>query len=130
MNYSETTFSATFVILFALFAVIWIISTWKIFEKAGEPGWACIVPFYNLWVWCKVAGLPGWAFIGFLIPYVSAVMGLIVTILMAKNFGKGIGFMLGLIFLPFIFFLILAFGDSEYTGGLPQSQPYQPQDQF
>lgn len=103
-------------IVVMIWVIVTLVSLWGIFEKAGEPGWACIVPFYNSWVWCKVAGMPGWVFIGFFIPYVGAVFSIVVTVLTGKCFGKGVGFILGLIFLPFIFLPILAFGNSEYCG--------------
>ncbi|AQQ70350.1 hypothetical protein SMSP2_00695 [Limihaloglobus sulfuriphilus] len=105
-----------FVVLGIFLAVLYVIAWWKIFQKAGKPGWASIIPFYNAWVTCQIAGMSGWAFIGFFIPYINLVFGIIVTVLLAKNFGRGVGFMLGLIFLPFIFYLILGFGESKYIG--------------
>ena len=104
------------VLLTVALVVIYLMAMWKIFEKAGKPGWACIIPIYNTWVMCEIAGMPGWAFIGFFIPYINAIFSIVVTVMMAKNFDKGIGFILGLIFLPFIFLLILAFDDSKYVG--------------
>jgi hypothetical protein len=104
--------------LFALvFIAIVIVSWWKVFTKAGEPAWAAVVPFYNVYVLLRIAGRPGWWLILYFIPIVGFVVSIIVAIDVAKAFGKGTGFGLGLGFLGFIFFPILAFGDAEYSGG-------------
>lgn len=95
--------------------VLMVVSSWKIFTKAGQPGWACIVPFYNVYILLKIAGKPGWWLILFLIPVVNLIMAIITYIALAANFGKGAGFAIGMIFLPFIFFPMLAFGDAEYA---------------
>jgi hypothetical protein len=99
--------------LFA-FAVLIIASLWKVFTKAGEPGWACLIPIYNTYILCKIAGKPGWWVILFLVPIVSIVIAFIVCIAVAERFGKGAGFGVGLALLGFIFFPILAFGDAQY----------------
>jgi uncharacterized membrane protein YoaK (UPF0700 family) len=91
-----------------------IASLWRVFTKAGEPGWAAIVPIYNLVVVLKLAGKPLWWIVLFLIPLVNFVMLVLTTIGLAQNFGKGAGFGLGLAFLAPIFYPILAFGDAEY----------------
>ncbi len=95
--------------------VLYIVSMWKVFEKAGQPGWAAIIPIYNAVVLCRVGGKPGWWVILFLIPIVSIVIAILVMVGIAQNFGKGAGFAIGLIFLGFIFFPILAFGDAEWA---------------
>ena len=103
-------------VIFALaFTILLLVAWWKIFTKAGEPGWASIVPIYNVFVWLRIAGKPGWWIILLFIPLVNIVISIMVTIGLAQAFGKGAGFVLGLIFLPFIFYLILAFGDARYT---------------
>ena len=89
---------------------------WKTFAKAGEPGWAAIVPFYNIFVLLKVVGRPGWWFILMLIPFVNFIIAIIVYIDLAKSFGKGVGYGLGLVFLPFIFIPVLGFGSAQYVG--------------
>jgi hypothetical protein len=94
-----------------------IISMWKVFSKAGQPGWAAIIPIYNFYILCKVAGRPGWWLILLLIPFVNFIILIILSIDIAKNFGKGTGFGLGLAFLGIIFWPILAFGDAQYQGG-------------
>ena len=93
-----------------------IIAMWKVFSKAGQPGWAAIIPIYNFYVLCKVAGRPGWWLLLMLIPFVNFIIFIIVCIDIAKNFGKGTGFGLGLAFLGVIFFPILGFGSAQYQG--------------
>lgn len=91
-----------------------VISMWKIFVKAGKPGWAAIVPIYNLIVILEIAGKPIWWFILLLIPFVNIIVLIMVLIAFAKNFGKGAGFAIGMLILPFIFYPMLAFGDAKY----------------
>jgi Family of unknown function (DUF5684) len=109
-------FSTPVTILALLVAVITLIGMWKLFVKAGKPGWACIIPLYNLYVILKIIGKPGWWLILFFIPLVNIVINIIVWIGVAKAFSKGVGFGLGLAFLPFIFVPLLGFGDATYTG--------------
>jgi hypothetical protein len=101
-------------ILYIALIVFSIIVMWKVFVKAGQPGWVCIIPIYNIYLMMKIAGRPGWWVILFFIPIVNLVICIIVMIDIAKNFGKGTGFGIGLVFLNIIFFAILAFGDAEY----------------
>ncbi|MFZ4775578.1 MAG: DUF5684 domain-containing protein [Terrimicrobiaceae bacterium] len=103
--------------LFSLIIAIAVIAgMWKVFVKAGEPGWAAIVPFYNLYVLCKITAKPVWWMIFLLLcPFVNIIMGILITIALAKSFGKGIGFAIGLILLPVVFYPILGFGDATYT---------------
>lgn len=96
--------------------VVVIASLWKVFTKAGEPGWACVIPIYNLIVLLRIAGRPWWWFILMIIPLVGFILAIIVAIDVAKAFGKGVGFGLGLAFLPFIFYPVLAFSDARYGG--------------
>ncbi|PTL83875.1 DUF5684 domain-containing protein [Vitiosangium sp. GDMCC 1.1324] len=109
------------------FGVLFVIAMWKIFTKAGEPGWAAIVPIYNAVVMLKIAGKPVWWLVLFFIPLVNFVAIILTYVGFAKAFGKGPGFAAGLIFLSPIFFLILAFGDAQYVGAddsAPAGQPY------
>ena len=99
-----------------LIAVILIVAMWKVFSKAGQPGWAAIIPIFNIYILCKVAGRPGWWLLLMLIPFVNFIIAIILCIDIAKNFGKGAGFGLGLAFLGFIFFPILGFGSATYEG--------------
>ena len=87
---------------------------WRIFEKAGEPGWAAIVPIYNGIVAVKIAGKPLWWIVLLLIPLVGVIFGLIVLYDIAKRFGKSFGFVLGMIVLPPIFYPLLAWGEAQY----------------
>ena len=97
-------------------AVLGIVAMWKIFTKAGEPGWAAIIPFYNLYVLFKITWGSGWKFLLLLIPIANIVIAIITMVKLAKAFGKGGEFAVGLIFLSIIFYCILAFGDSGYLG--------------
>lgn len=94
--------------------ILIVASFWKVFSKAGQPGWACLIPIYNAYVLCKVAGKPGWWLILMLIPFVNVIIFLLVSLGVAEQFGKGAGFGIGLFFLGFIFYPILAFGNSSY----------------
>lgn len=97
-------------------AVIYIAGMWKVFEKAGQPGWAAIIPIYNVYVLCKVAGRPGWWLLLFLVPLVNLIILFVVSFDVAKAFGKGAGFGVGLALLGFIFYPLLGFGEDRYTG--------------
>jgi|ERR1035437_162226 hypothetical protein len=101
-------------VFFAL-VVVMIVSMWKIYTKANQPGWASIIPFYNMIAMLQMIKKPTWWVIFMFIPFANFIVGIIVLIDIAKVFGKGIGFTIGLVFLPFIFYPILAFGKSVYT---------------
>jgi hypothetical protein len=94
---------------------------WKTFVKAGKPGWACIIPIYNMIVLLEIVQKPIWWFLLMLIPFVNIVIAFIVMIELAKSFGKGTGFGLGLIFLSPIFWCILGYGDATYQAGTPET---------
>ena len=99
--------------------VLWlvaIIGTWKVFDKAGKPGWAAIIPIYQLIVWQEVTGRPVWWFILLCIPFVGFVMWFIISIDMAKSFGKDVGFGVGIALIPFILLPMLGFGSDQYQG--------------
>jgi hypothetical protein len=104
-------------ILILAVAALMIISMWKIFAKAGKPGWASLIPVYNLVVMVQISGKPEWWILLMFIPFVNIIVGIMVIIAMAEKFGKSSGFALGLIFLPIFFYPILAFDDSVYEGG-------------
>lgn len=109
-------FSGILGIVCLAWAVLLIVAYWKIFTKAGEPGWASIVPFYGNYIAFKIAFGNGWLFLLCLVPVVNAVISIILIFKLAQVFGHGIGFGFGLLFLSPIFFLILAFDSSEYVG--------------
>ena len=93
--------------------IINIVALWKVFTKAEQPGWGAVIPLYNWYVMLKIAGRPGWWFILSFIPIVNLIT-LIVPFDIAKRFGKGTGFGLGMLLLGPIFFPILGFSDAEY----------------
>ena len=105
-----------FWIFYLAFTILMLAAWWKIFTKAGQPGWACIIPIYNLYVWCKIVGRPWWWILLMLIPFVNFIILIILMIDLAKSFGKGVGFGIGLILLGVIFFPILGFGSAQYQG--------------
>ncbi|RLE19537.1 MAG: signal peptidase I [Acidobacteria bacterium] len=96
--------------------VLVIAGMWKTFAKAGKPGWACLIPIYNLIVLLEIAGKELWWIILLFIPVVNFVILILVSIAVAEKFGKGAGFGLGLAFLPMFFFPLLGFGDAQYQG--------------
>ncbi len=105
-----------FLLIYLAIIIIVIAGFWKMFTKAGQPGWAAIIPIYNSYIMCKIAGRPGWWVILLLIPYLNFIFWIILLVDLAKSFGKGIGFAVGMILLSFIFIPILGFGDAEYQG--------------
>jgi len=107
------------IIFYLAFIVFIIASIWKVFVKAGHPGWAAIVPIYNIYILLKIAGKPGWWLLLFFIPLVSIVIAILVSIEIAKAFGKSAGFGVGLALLGFVFYPILGFGDAEYQSAPP-----------
>ena len=104
------------VIIIAAIALISIIAQWKIYEKAGKPGSAVLIPFYNIIVLLEIVGKPLWWIFLFLIPVVNIVFGIWTTNLLSKSFGKDEAFTVGLILLSFIFYPILGFGSAKYIG--------------
>ena len=97
-------------------AIVMVIAQWKIYSKADKPGWACIVPIYNVVVLLEIVGKPTWWVLLYLIPGVNVVIAIWVTNLLSKSFGQSEGFTVGLIFLGVIFYPMLAFGDYQYQG--------------
>lgn len=112
-------------------AVVLVVSMWKIFAKAGKPGWASIVPFYNLYVLYEISWGKGIYFLLLLVPFVNAFIGILTVYKLGQNFGKSTGFIIGMILLPIIFMPLLAFGDSAFIGvggyGAPYAQQGYPQ---
>ncbi len=112
--------SGLFVVLVLLalaIAVIFIGGMWKTYTKAGKPGWAVLVPFYNLYVMLQIAGKPGWWLALYFIPFVNIVITIMVAIGLARAFGRSTAFgVVMLFFLAGIGYLILGYGDSRYVG--------------
>jgi len=111
---SSSPLGILFLIPLAIFA-FYAAAGWKVFAKAGEPGWGVFVPIYNLYLVCKISGRPEWWLILFFIPLVNVAIGLIVAMDVAKAFSKSSGFGIGLWLLGFIFVPILGFGSAQYT---------------
>ena len=109
-------FGGVFFVIWLAVVILMIAAMWKVFVKAGQPGWAAIIPIYNLFILLKIVGRPAWWIILFLIPFVNFIMIIILSLDVAKSFGKSMGFAIGLIILPFIFYPVLAWGDARYRG--------------
>ena len=107
-------YSGTYLIVDIVIAVLMIVGLWMTLSKADKPGWGAIIPFYNWYLMIKVAGRPGWWLILYFIPIVNIIIHIIVSIDIAKNFGHGGGFGVLLWLFPFIMFLVLGFGSSQY----------------
>jgi hypothetical protein len=104
------------ILLCIIVIVFYLYCMWRIFVKAGKPGWAAIIPIYNLLVELEIVGRPWyWLFLMF-IPVVDVVLGIIILFRMAKVYGHSVGFGFGLLFLSYIFMPILAFDQSTYLG--------------
>jgi hypothetical protein len=110
-----------FILIYLAFIAAALAGMWKTFVKMGHPGWAGIVPYYNFFLIVEAIGKPIMWFILLLIPCTAIVFYPMILIEFAKRFDRGIGFALGLIFLPFIFWPILGFGSAKYLGPVPQA---------
>lgn len=102
------------IIIYVAIIVFMIASAWKVYAKAGKPGWAALVPVYNIIVTLQIIGKPMWWILLLLLPIANFIGLILISLEMAKVFGKGAGFGVGLILLPFIFYPILAFSDAQY----------------
>lgn len=108
---AAATVSTTTSLLILAFVLLVIISMWRVYERAGEPGWAVLIPFYNMYVLTKVAGLSGWWVVAMFIPLINIIALFVVSIGVARRFDRGAGFGVGLALLPMIFYPILAWGE-------------------
>jgi Family of unknown function (DUF5684) len=129
----ENEFSPTLMIFWLAIVVVMIAAMWKVFEKAGQPGWAAIIPIYNIYILTKIAGKPGWWVLMFLIPFVNLIFAIWLYNMISKSFGKDEGFTAGLVILGIIFWPILGFGAAKYLGpfGDPAAfNAYQGKDKF
>lgn len=104
------------VIIYLAIIVLTIVGLWKVFQKAGRPGWAAVIPFYNMYVATEVARLGILWFILMFIPVASIVASIMISLKIAENFGKSGGFGIGLWLLPFVFYPMLGLGDAQYQG--------------
>lgn len=122
--YENYEFPTGLLIFWLALAVFMIAAVWKVFTKAGQPGWAVIIPIYNYYIMTKIGGKPGWWVILLLIPGVNLVFIIWLYNMISKSFGKDEGFTIGLVLLGFIFWPILGFGSAKYLG------PYGNQAEF
>jgi hypothetical protein len=113
--------------------IIWfviVIGTWKIYAKAGKPGWAAIIPIYNIIVMLEIVGKPMWWLLLLLVPCVNIIFAVWMVNLLSKSYGQSEGFTVGLILLPFVFYPILGFGNYPYLGpagaGFTGHKPFDP----
>jgi hypothetical protein len=105
-----------FVLIYLAIVVFLIAAMWKLFEKAGQPGWAAIVPIYNTYTMLKIGGKPGWWLLLMFIPVVNIIFAVWMINMISKSFGKDEGFTVGLVLLGIVFFPILGFGEARYLG--------------
>lgn len=116
-SYETSTISPVMWLIWLAIWVLYIVAFWKVFEKAGEAGWKSIIPFYNIWVMFEIAGRPGWWMFLMFIPFVNFVVWIILSLDMAKAFGKSPVFAIfGLWIFSFIGYMMLGFGDAKYVG--------------
>ncbi len=117
-SYESTIMAAMgiYVVVILAIAVFAIVCMWKIFTKAGQPGWASIIPFYNYYVLFEIAWGNGLLFLLMLIPVANFVIMIILWVKLSQSFGYSAAFAIGLLFLPIIFLPILAFGSNRYIG--------------
>ena len=105
-------------------AILSMVGSWMIFKKMGRQGWEGIVPIYSTYVLCKVLYGNGWKFLLLLIPFYNIYFAIKMMVDLAKAFNQGVGFAIGLLLLPFVFNLILAFGGAQYMdGSFANTQP-------
>ena len=110
--------NGTVAIIEVIVAIVLVVAMWVLYTKADKPGWAAIIPFYNVYVLLQIVGRPGWWLILFFIPFVNIVVGIMVYIELAQVFGQGTGFGCLMLIFPYIMIPILAFGDAKYEGAL------------
>lgn len=109
-------------LIYALLVILTLAGMWKTYEKAGEAGWKAIIPIYNLIIFARIVKKPWWWALLMLIPYLGIIWSVWATNLLAKSFGKGVLYTIGLILLPFIFYPIVGYGDAKYVG-LDSAEP-------
>lgn len=114
---AESALSSALLLAYVGMLLVIIASMWKVFTKANQPGWAVLIPIYNLYVMMKIGDNSGWLLLLMVIPILNIYAAGKMHVGIAKAFGKGIGWGVGLWFLPFIFFPMLGFGDATYRGG-------------
>jgi len=106
-----------FIVVISIIGLLMLVCQWIIYTKAGKPGWAVLVPIYNIIVLLEIVGKPWWWLFLMLIPIVNIVIIIMVLNQLSKSFGQGAGFTVGLLFVGIVFYPILAFSKSmQYIG--------------
>lgn len=114
---------SSIIVIYLAIIILTITAIWKIFNKAGKPGWTCIIPIYGTFILLKIVGKPWWWFLLFCVPFVNIIFFIWTINLLSKSFGKNVGFTIGLFLLAPIFFSILAFGNAKYIGPAGEKTP-------
>ncbi len=114
-------FSSFFFIFILVLSILIIVAQWRIYEKAGQPGWAALIPIFNFYILLKIVGKPGWWVVWVIVPLANLVVAIWTTNLLSKSFGKDEAFTIMLIILPWVFYPLLGFGNAEYLG--PAGKP-------
>jgi len=104
-----------FAFVYFIILIVMIVGMWKVFEKAGKPGWAAIIPIYNIIILLEVVGKPTWWIILMLIPFVNFIIAIILCHQLSLSFGQGVGMTILIIVLPFVALPILGFGSATYS---------------
>ncbi len=104
------------IIIYVAIIILLIVSEWKIFTKAGKPGWAILIPIYNIIVFLEIIGKPWWWLLLMCIPIVNIIFAIWAVNLLSKSFGKDVGFTIGILLLSIIFVPILGLGSATYKG--------------
>ena len=100
-----------------VFFVLVVVGLWKVYTKAEQPGWAAIIPIYNIYVLTKIIGRPWWWLLLLFIPIVNLIISIIMAVDLAQSFGKSAAYGVLLLWLfSIIGYLVLGFGDAEYLG--------------
>lgn len=97
-------------------AIVVLIAKGMVFKKAEHQGWKILIPFYNRYIFYEIATGEGIMFLLSYVPIVSFIMRCYLSYKLSKAFGKDIGYTLGLIFFPQLFYCMLGFGSAEYIG--------------
>ena len=106
-----------FLILFIIFFIASVVGLYKIYEKAGYPGWYILIPFYNFYIWLKIIKKPLWWYIFLLIPFINVFTVLLMIVEIVKCFGKfGLGAQALSVLFPYVYLPYLGFSQNEkYT---------------
>lgn len=116
MHETSTVVNVTIPLFSVILTIVYLAGTWKLYTKANQAGFKCLIPFYNLYTEYKIVYGEGWRFVLLLIPVVNLFVLIMYRLRLAKVFGKGVGFGIGLILCPYIFVPILGFGNARYLG--------------